>query len=105
VDVAALAKKIDADLSSEPPKAKVAAQSAATAGLAATTRKLPETKKGHTAEVITDLSQTAQASGWIKVIAPQGELQRVNDRLVHIPDESGKTQVKLFSLPHLPPAR
>ena len=88
VDVSALAKKLDASLREPPKKGEL------TKGLAE--QRSPrsfDVKKTQPIAVIDGLSRVVATGARVKVIAPDGELRREDDRLIYLPEGKGRKRV------------
>jgi hypothetical protein len=94
-DVVSLAKKLDSMLSEVP---KDTGSSRASAGKLSPDVQLKDVKEGEPVAVIDSLADVAADGGWIKVIAPDGELRRDEDRLVYLPEKGGKKKVGRYVL-------
>lgn len=88
VDVAAFAKKVDLALRT-PPKAAELKR-----GLAEhRSPRSYDVKRRRPVTVIESLPQVLAAGGWVKVIAPDGELRREDDHLVYVAEGAGRKRV------------
>jgi hypothetical protein len=88
VDVSTLARKLDAALCKPPRDAELKS------GLAE--HRSPrsfEVKKARPVAVIESLPQATAADSQVKVIAPDGELHREDDRLVYVSQSGGRKRV------------
>ena len=88
VDISQLAKKLDSSLREAPNKAELASGRAA--------QRSPrsfDVRQGKPTAVIESLPAIAAEGRWVKVIAPDGELRREDDRLIYIPERGGKKRV------------
>jgi hypothetical protein len=88
VDVAAFAKKLDAALRTPPRDTELKSRLAE--------QRSPrsfEVKRHQPVTIIENLPQVLAAGGWIKVIAPDGELRREDDHLVYVSEQAGRKRV------------
>lgn len=91
VDVSTLARKLDAALCEPPKKAELES------GLAE--RKSPRSfklTKARPIDVVESLPQATAADTQVKVIVPDGELHRENDRLVYVSESGGTKRVHQY---------
>lgn len=94
VDVAQLTKKLDATFGEAPKDAELASGRAQ--------QRSPrsfDVKESEPTAVIENLPAVAAGGGWLKVIAPDGELRREDDRLVYVPERGGKKRVGQYIHP------
>jgi len=88
VDVAAFARKVDTALST-PPK-----DSELKRGLAAYgSPRSFDVKTRRPVTIIANLRHVLDTGGWLKVIAPDGELRREDDQLVYVPERPGRKRI------------
>jgi hypothetical protein len=88
VDVAPFARKLDSALTTPPRDSELER------GLAAQgSPRSFEVKGRRPVTVISNLRQVLQAGGWLKVIAPDGELRREDDQLVYVSERPGRKRV------------
>jgi hypothetical protein len=92
VDVAGVAQQLDAAFTELPAKKslKDPAQSLK--------RKAVAAKANANTPLIERLSEAAPGAGWLKVIAPDGELSRDGDSLVYRTPEGGRKQIAIFTV-------
>ena len=91
VDVSTLARKLDATLCQPPKKAELES------GLAE--HRSPrsfEVKKARPIDVVESLPQATAADTQVKVIVPDGELHREDDRLVYVSESGGRKRVRQY---------
>lgn len=88
VDVSSVAKILDHNFS-EPPKEEEIKEKRAGIILP---RSL-QVKEKESATVVEKLPEPTARSGWLKIIAPDGELRRQDDALVYVPATTGKKKI------------
>lgn len=59
-----------------------------------------EAMKGETVKVIDKLPEPVARSGWIKIIAPDGELRREEDSVVYVSSQAGEKKVGQYWIVH-----
>jgi hypothetical protein len=91
VDVAAFAKKVDAALRTPPTDSELKR------GLAEqSSPRSFDVKRRRSVTIIESLPQVLAAGGWVKVIAPDGELRREDDHLVYVSAGAGRKRVGCY---------
>jgi hypothetical protein len=92
VDVVPLAKKLD-DLLSDIPKQ---AKGATAAKERSPHVQLKDVIAGEAVAVVESLEAVKAEGEWLKVVAPDGELRRENDKLVYVPEQGGTKSVSRY---------
>lgn len=90
VDVSSPARRLDDAMSSPPSAAEVRDERVQARPLPVTAR-----EPGEERVVIDSIAKTA-AGGWLKVLAPDGELRRSDDSLVYVAGSAGRTRLEAF---------
>jgi hypothetical protein len=54
-------------------------------------------KKGQRAVVLQPLPERTRRSGWVRVIAPDGELRREDDALYYLPEQAGEKRIDILN--------
>lgn len=91
VDVAPFTRKLDGLLSEIPSEAEGAAAKSRVPHL-----QLKDVRAGEAFTVVDSLDTMKADGGWLKVVAPDGELRREDDRLVYVPEQPGSKRVSRF---------
>jgi hypothetical protein len=88
VDVAPFARKLDSALT-KPPRDSELKRGVAAQG----SPRSFEVRGRRPVTIIPSLRQVLEAGGWLKVIAPDGELRREDDQLVFVAERPGRKRV------------
>jgi len=96
VDISNIAGMLDRVLSEPPPKQEIKK------GLAEelAPRSFKAKKKGETVTIIETLPEPVPRSGWIKIMAPDGELRREDDSVVYVSPQAGEKKVGQYRVVH-----
>jgi hypothetical protein len=90
VDVSEIAKALDQALSAPPTERELEQGKAEAKAIRA------RVNAGEAHALIESLPEAAPADGWLKVLAPDGELSREGDALIYVSPESGAKRVETF---------
>ena len=94
VDVSKMAKKLDGSFSEPPTEATIKR------GRANDVSQKPlSVKKGKKRTVVKELPKPVGRSGWLKIIAPDGELSRDGDEVVYVSPSGGRKEIKQYLVP------
>jgi hypothetical protein len=96
VDISNIAGMLDRALSEPPLKQEIKK------GLAEelAPRAFKAKKKGETVKIIETLPEPVPRSGWIKIIAPDGELRREDNSVVYVSPQAGEKKVGQYRVVH-----
>jgi hypothetical protein len=90
VDVTAAAARLDRALSQPPARSEVASERVEEGSLEADSR-----EEGDERVIIESIVGTSRG-GWLKVLAPAGELRREGDSLIYVSGSAGPTRIRTF---------
>lgn len=91
VDVSKIASMLDRSLSEPPEQQKIKT------GLAERLApKSVKVKKQGTATVIEKLPEPVPRSGWLKIVAPDGELRREGDSVIYLSPQAGEKRIRQY---------
>lgn len=91
VDVSKAAKALDRSLGEPPTEATIQR------GRASDMSPKPvSVKKNQKRTLVKALPEPVSRSGWLKIIAPDGELSRDGDEVVYVPSRGGKKEIKHY---------
>ena len=54
-------------------------------------------KKGQKAVLLQSLPAPTRRAGWVRVIAPDGELRREDDVLYYLPEQAGEKRIDILN--------
>jgi hypothetical protein len=91
VDVSEIAARLDRALSEPPTKPEVEKGRVRTRA-----PKTAAVKAGEPRVLIDNLREAASRGGWLKVIAPDGELSREGDALIYVSSQGGKKDIGTY---------
>ena len=93
IDVSKIARMLDHTFSQPPAKDDIKK------GLAeAITPRSLKMKKGETVTIIETLPEPVPRSGWLKIIAPDGELRREDDSVIYASPQAGEKQIEQYRI-------
>jgi hypothetical protein len=95
IDISNIARMLDQALSEPPLKQEIKK------GLAEELVPRPfKAKKGETVRIIDRLPEPVSRSGWLKIIAPDGELRREDDSVIYVSPQAGEKKVGQYRVIH-----
>jgi hypothetical protein len=93
IDVSDIATRLDRVLSESPATREVEKGK-----VRALTPNVATVKANEAYVLIKNLQETAPGGGWVKIIAPDGELSRKRDALIYVSAQGGEKQVGIFAI-------